>query len=178
MKKILVIDDDVLVLKTIKNLLVHKKFHVFTARDADEVFEIFERENVDLIICDIRMPGEDGLMLMARVKEHLSKKKLTVPFLFISGYASEDAPIKAIEMGASGYVLKPIDMDQLLSVVQKSIDDGIAEQNSHSREGISDINHLIEEFLRSKKDLIEADPDVCIFLKKLQQKIQCIAKNN
>lgn len=122
-KKILVIDDDALVLKTLTNLLSRSGYEVETSKSTEEAYSKVKNTSFDLVISDIRMPGEDGISFIRRIKsEILTKEGVEIPFLFITGYASEDAPIEALKMGAKDYILKPFDLDELMKSVKKHLD--------------------------------------------------------
>ncbi|MFA7255342.1 MAG: aldehyde dehydrogenase family protein [Candidatus Omnitrophota bacterium] len=120
--KILVIDDDLLVLKTLTNLLSKAGYPSEMAQNANEAFQKAKNTSFDLIISDIRMPGEDGLAFLGRLKKEIWQKNgCDVPFIFITGYASEDAPVEALKLGAKDYILKPFDLEELLACVKKNI---------------------------------------------------------
>lgn len=117
-RNILVIDDDPLVLKTIRKLLDKAGYVVETAKTAREGLEKGKNYDFDLIICDVRMPEINGIELITEVREfRKGKNKTEIPVIFITGYASEEAPIQAIKLGAEDYILKPFDIDKLLAAV-------------------------------------------------------------
>ena len=116
MKRILLVDDDALVLKSIKRLLERYSYFVISAKCSHEALSILEKEEVDLVISDIRMPDEDGLLLGKKIREISD-----CPLIYVTGYASEDAPIDAIKLGAKDYLLKPFDLDELLASVKRHI---------------------------------------------------------
>lgn len=121
-KKILLIDDDVLVLKTVRNLLTQQGYDVYCAKTANEAMEQLRKASPHLIVCDIRMPGKSGIDLIKELKKICQdENRPAVPFIFITGYASEDAPIEAIKLGAKDYILKPFDLDELTESIRKSI---------------------------------------------------------
>lgn len=121
-KKILVIDDDVLVLKTLKRLLTKNGYDVITFEDSKRAMNEMINVDFDLILCDIRMPGLNGIDLVKRFKENQRKEnKKETPVIFITGYASDEAPIKALKLGAKDYILKPFDMDKLLEAIRKTV---------------------------------------------------------
>jgi DNA-binding response OmpR family regulator len=120
MKRILVIDDDVLVLKTLKKLLQSNGYEVETASTGQEGVERQEAARYDLIICDMRMPGLDGIGTIAKIRGN-DRSDQSCPIIFVTGYASEDAPIEAIKLGAKDYILKPFDLDELLDSVKRCI---------------------------------------------------------
>jgi CheY-like chemotaxis protein len=117
-KKILVVDDDVLVLKTVKKLLEREEYAVDTAKSAKEAIEKLGGQEFNLIVCDVRMPDMDGIEFLEQIKK---ENKAKAPVIYITGYASEEAPIKALRLGAKDYVLKPFDMDKLLDSVKKNL---------------------------------------------------------
>lgn len=122
-KRILVVDDDPLVLKSVCNLLKANAYDVVGVKSGKEAEEKIKASLFDLIVCDIRMPEDDGIFVVKSLKRIVEEKDgLSIPFLFITGYASEDAPIDAVKLGADDYILKPFDNDQFLSAVKKSID--------------------------------------------------------
>ncbi len=121
-KKILVVDDDALVLKSVQNLLKKQGYDVISANSGDTAKEKLFSSSIDLIISDIRMPGKDGITLIKELKEILKRKEAKeIPFIFITGYASEDAPIDAIKLGAKDYLLKPFDLDELMNSIKALI---------------------------------------------------------
>jgi CheY-like chemotaxis protein len=122
MKKILLIDDDKLVLKSIKKILEQIPYEVLCASDGHTAQDLMFKNQFDLVICDIRMPEQDGIDVIKRLKSYAQSKSVPeIPFIFITGYASEDAPIDAVKLGAKDYLLKPFDLDELLNSVQKNI---------------------------------------------------------
>lgn len=121
MPQILLIDDDVLVLKSVKRLLEQNGFTVETAKTGAEGVEKATANGFDLIICDVRMPGLDGLATISEIGEQDRAKNRKTPVIFITGYASEEAPIRAIKLGVSDYILKPFDIDQLLASVKNQL---------------------------------------------------------
>ena len=116
-KKILIIDDDSLVLKTLQNLLSRQGYEVICAKSGEEAIRHLEFGDFNLIISDIRMPGQDGIELLKKIRAN----GLETPFMFITGYASENIPIDAIKLGARDYILKPFNLDELLESVKRYI---------------------------------------------------------
>ena len=122
-KNIIVIDDDPLVIKTIKKLLDKEGYSVDIAKTSKEGLEKCKLQDYHLIICDVRMPEIDGIELITEIKKYRKDANmLDIPVIFITGYASEEAPINAIRLGAKDYVLKPFDMDKLLESVKNNLE--------------------------------------------------------
>jgi len=123
-QNILVVDDDPLVLRSVKRLLDNEGYHVEAVKSAKQGFERIKSQDFHILICDIRMPEIDGIELTTQIKDyHKSQNKPELPIIFITGYASEEASIKAIKLGAKDYILKPFDLEKLLGAVKKAVSD-------------------------------------------------------
>ncbi|SHK00879.1 two-component system, response regulator YesN [Geosporobacter subterraneus DSM 17957] len=118
MIRVLVADDEARICKLIIKLIDWDKNDmqvIGTASNGIEALELIERENPDIIITDIRMPGYDGLEMIERAK----KIKSDLEFIIISGYGEFEYAKKAIEFGVKDYLLKPINKDDLLKALLK-----------------------------------------------------------
>ncbi|MBN1687538.1 MAG: response regulator [Candidatus Omnitrophica bacterium] len=121
-KRILVIDDDALLRQTFKRLLTKKGFEVFAAGSGREVFDCVENLAVDLVICDLRMPGMDGFKVMNALKHFWRSKKLMCPpEILVSGYRDEIMEAKVSAMAPSGVLWKPFGAQELLLAVKKAL---------------------------------------------------------
>lgn len=117
-KKILVVDDDRLVLNSLEKLFRKEGFEVFTAQSGHEALERIEDLDFDLIIIDIRMPELDGVETVKRIKEiRKEKDKPDIPVVFITGYADLAANAQADRLGE--VVLKPFNLEDLLNRVKE-----------------------------------------------------------
>lgn len=115
-KSILFVDDEIQILKALKRLFLQSDYRIFLAESGQEALQILEREEIDLLATDMRMPGMDGFKLLTIVKE----KYPGIIRLIVSGYADEKLIIKAIESGyARMYLLKPWDNDYFKGVIEQ-----------------------------------------------------------
>jgi len=120
-KKILVVDDEGLITKTVGNLLKREGYEVDICESGFQAQEKIENKDFDLIIADIRMPGINGLETIKNVKKYLkTKNKPDIPVVFITGYADSNAHIKAEKFGK--VIFKPFDMKEFLAEVSRSLD--------------------------------------------------------
>jgi CheY-like chemotaxis protein len=121
-KKILVIDDDTLLTKTISNLLNKKGYSAAATNDGYEALDrIIGKTEYDLIICDIRMPGLNGVETVKKIREYLkNKNKPDVPVIFITGFADTEINKEAEKIGK--VVFKPFDTDDFLENIEDYID--------------------------------------------------------
>ena len=102
---ILVVDDDELVRASLELEAEDAGFRVATAANGPAALELARYNRFDLVVCDIRMPGMDGL----EVIEHLKKSQPQAGCIVITGYASPDTPVRALKMRVDDYLLKPFD---------------------------------------------------------------------
>src|SRR3989338_714931 len=120
--KILIIDDDELVVKSLKNLLKRKGYEIDCANNAIEAVSLVAVKDFDLIISDIRMPGENGIIAVEKIKKIFNEKRHISGFMFISGYAEEDTPAHAIRLGVDKFLYKPFDNEKLLRDIQEELE--------------------------------------------------------
>ncbi len=102
--KLLVIDDDEAIRKVLSVTLQDAGYQVLTAENGETGLEIFADEQPDIILCDLRMPGIDGIAVLKEVKAVDPDKEVIV----ISAYADMDLAIKALQLKASDFITKPI----------------------------------------------------------------------
>ncbi|MFC1674882.1 response regulator [Candidatus Omnitrophota bacterium] len=121
-RNILVIDDDELILGTLKRLLRGEGYGVSTAQSGQEAIEKIKNVNYNLIITDIRMPGLDGVETIKQIRKSLSELgKDHIPELVITGYDSEDNRQKTGDLKVAGFLTKPFDLKELLSNIEAHI---------------------------------------------------------
>ncbi len=122
MARILLIDDDPLVIKSLENLLVKQGYEVECARNAVDAISLVAVKDFDLVISDIRMPGENGIIAIEKIKKIYKEKQIFCSFMFISGYAEEDTPEHAIRLGVDKFLFKPFDNEELLKNITEELD--------------------------------------------------------
>ncbi len=116
MDKLLIADDDRVVLFTLAEGLRECGFDVTEARDGLRALELCQQTCFDLALLDIRMPGLDGLELARRLRD-----ETPVPFLFFSAYDDEALVKDAVEIGALGYLIKPLDVRSILPTLRTAL---------------------------------------------------------
>jgi DNA-binding response OmpR family regulator len=112
-RHVVVVDDDPDIGKLVAEYLVEFDFRVSHAADARGIEPILEGERVDLIVLDIRLPGEDGLSLMSRLRT-----KSAVPIILLTSRDDEVDRILGLELGADDYVTKPFSPRELLARIR------------------------------------------------------------
>ncbi|MBW1676985.1 MAG: sigma-54-dependent Fis family transcriptional regulator [Deltaproteobacteria bacterium] len=113
---LLVIDDEKVIQDSLVGFLRDMGYPVIYAADGKEGLEIFKKNNVDIIITDLRMPGMDGLSVLKAAKELSGPVELIV----MTAYGDMDSAIAAMRAGASDYILKPIKLKELIASLQRT----------------------------------------------------------
>lgn len=113
---VLIVDDQEELRSLIELAFLEEGFDTLTALNGKEAFSIFEKQNVDVIVSDVRMPIMDGIELLKNVRI----KNVNVPFFLMTGHSDVDSE-GAKKIGANGYFLKPFTYDELLLAVNESI---------------------------------------------------------
>jgi len=113
--RVMVVDDELIVRESLKGWLEKFGYAVETAEDAREALEKLDTEGYDLLFVDIKMPGMDGIELLKRVKED----QPDVIVVMITAHGSIESAIDAMKAGASDYLMKPFDPEDLELLVEK-----------------------------------------------------------
>ena len=119
MSKILMIDDDLMLLDMLQEYVEESGHLVLTTSKPEQAMKLFRDTKPDLVIIDVVMPGIDGLELLRQFKEIDS----AVKSMILSGLDSDELREKAKELGANQYFVKPIQIDDFRKVLLKLIAD-------------------------------------------------------
>lgn len=117
MSTILLVDDEPAIIKMLKWRLETTGFKVISAISGSEALKIIHQNSVDFVITDVRMPVMDGLTLIRKIKAILAP----IPCLIMSGHGDIDMTGQARDVGACGYINKPIKFEELEMIIQKNI---------------------------------------------------------
>lgn len=130
---ILYIEDDILATARLKNILSKFFNKIIIASNGEDAFELLKTSpKIDLIISDINMPKMDGLEFLEKLRYIDSK----IPFIFVTARDEPDKMLRAIQLDIDNYILKPINLQNLLAVIDKIVEKLykeylILEKNSH-----------------------------------------------
>jgi CheY-like chemotaxis protein/K+-sensing histidine kinase KdpD len=160
---ILAIDDEQIVRDTICAYLEDYDYTVLVAQNGRQGIDILEKQQVDLVLVDLRMPELDGLGVLS----HIQKEMGDMPVIVISGTGEISDVVKALQLGAWDYILKPIaDMTILLHAVEKCLERAqllkinrqnqlqLEEQVSQKTQELSQINTRLKRVVESTKNLL------------------------
>ena len=114
--RILVVDDDRLVLATVTHGLMQAGYEVYDADNGDDAILLAREHKPDLALLDIRMEGKSGLDVAAYLRDYLH-----LPFMFLSAFADEDTVRQVQALGAVAYLVKPLDIGQIVPTVAAAL---------------------------------------------------------
>ncbi len=118
MASILVIDDEKSIRNTLKDVLEYENYTVDVAEDGFRALELFNENNYDVVLCDIKMPKMDGIEVLEKIMEQSGD----VQVIMISGHGNIDTAVEAIKKGAFDFIEKPPDMNRLLITIRNALD--------------------------------------------------------
>lgn len=117
-KKILVVDDEQDMAMALKVRLKANGFNVVFASDSIQAFTIANKENPDLIILDIMIPGGGGFVVAERLKQSAATHH--IPIIFLTGI--QGGQERAYKLGASGYLMKPYQPEELMETIDNALE--------------------------------------------------------
>ncbi|WP_316366620.1 ANTAR domain-containing response regulator [Candidatus Thiodiazotropha sp. CDECU1] len=127
---IMLVDDDRLVLASLSPSLQAAGYEVKTTTSGKEAIDLCQQMPPDLVVLDMRMPGMDGIEVA-----HWLRHNTQIPFIFLTAYGEDDAIEEAVDSGALGYLIKPVDPPQLLAGVKTALQRSAENRLLLQREG-------------------------------------------
>lgn len=129
---ILIVDDDQLTRQTL-SMTLEDDYTTKTANGGSEALKILAREDIDLVLSDLDMPGMTGIELL----EEINKLADAPPVIFITGQGTIETAVQAMKLGACDYVSKPVNIDRLVLLINKSLENKrLKEENIFLKEKI------------------------------------------
>jgi len=126
MEKILIVDDEKSLLDLLSRVFTKEGYRVETTTSAARAIEIIEKEDLDVLIADIRLPEMSGMEILKRCREI----RPDVPVIMITAYGNMKQAIEALKMGALDYIIKPFDIEELKITVAKGMEKRRLEQEN------------------------------------------------
>jgi len=138
---ILIVDDDKVTRKTL-SMALDDDYTTTTAGSGTEALEVLSREEIDLVLSDLDMPGMSGIALLQKINQ----LEAPPPVIFITGQGTIETAVQAMKLGAYDYVSKPVNLDRLMLIITKTLEN----------------KNLKEENILLKKRLKESRPEVAL----------------
>jgi two-component system nitrogen regulation response regulator NtrX len=118
MARILIVDDETPIRKTLREILEYEKHSVEEATDGEAALKKIKAEEFDVVLCDIKMPKLDGMELLKKLEE----EGLEVPIIMISAHGTIETAVEATKKGAYDFITKPPDLNRLLIALRNALD--------------------------------------------------------
>ena len=141
--QLLVIDDEPAIRQVVTSVLRKAGYTVDQASDGESAMERLSRGDVDIAVCDIKLPGLSGIELLRQVRT----VNVDTAFIMMTAFASVDTAIEAIKAGAADYMIKPLNNDELLHRLTKVADlRGLRAENRVLRRLVLGVNKEVFSF--------------------------------
>ena len=114
---VLIVDDEEELAKTIAERLEIRGIKCKTVSESDKALDLIKSQPPDVVVLDLMMPGIGGLGILKQIKS----LDINVPVILLTGYGSKDMTIEGMNLGAFDYVLKPCNLDDLITKIQEAI---------------------------------------------------------
>ena len=115
MEKILIVDDDINLCTVLRDELTEVGYDAEYVNNGDSAFDFLSKKSADLILLDLKMPGKDGFDVLKELKS----KKISVKVIVLTAYADVKSAIDSAKLGATDFISKPYDFDELLITIRK-----------------------------------------------------------
>lgn len=117
--RLLIVDDEERFLATTRILLEKRGVtSLYTAMNGVDALRILQEERIDVVVLDVKMPGMDGVEVLRRIKQ----ERPLVEVIMLTGHASVESAVEGLKLGAFDYVMKPIDIPDLLAKIEEAYD--------------------------------------------------------
>src|SRR6266704_6387878 len=145
---VLIVDDDTALLQALPQALSLRLsgVKVDTSDSAPRALEQIQEHEYDAIVSDIKMPGMDGLALLAKIQE----LRPETPTLLITGHGEHDLAVQALRGGAYDFIQKPIDRDYVVATLHRAI------QTRQMRRQLAEQQRALEQYARSLEERVQA----------------------
>ncbi|MBU3917452.1 response regulator [bacterium] len=114
--EVLLVDDEERYLKTTAKLLGREGFNATTAPNGIEALAILGQKEINIVVLDVMMPGMNGLEVLKNIKQQYP----LIEVIMLTGHATVDSALKGIKSGAYDYVVKPADVNELISKLKRA----------------------------------------------------------
>ena len=114
--RVLIVDDEEELAKTIAERLEIRGIKCRTVSESDKAIDLIKSQTPDVVVLDLMMPGIGGLGILKQIKS----MEINIPVILLTGYGSNEMTIEGINLGAFDYVLKPCNLDDLITKIQEA----------------------------------------------------------
>lgn len=167
-KTILIVDDNKNFVKVLKSSLEERGFEVITAHNVTEAAEVARAYEPEYCVVDLKMPGESGLKLIPKLIAIDPETNIVV----LTGYAHIETAIEAIKLGATHYLSKPVEVDDILEAFNKK--EGNPDANLHDKvASLDDVerDHILSVLKKNNNNISATARELKLHRRTLQRKL-------
>lgn len=114
---LMIVDDEPIVRRSLSDWLKEEGFDIFTAEDGYKAIELIEKEKVDCVILDLKMPGMDGIQVLKEIKRRRPETKV----IMITAYGTIQNAVEAMKIGAYDYITKPFEPEDIVESIRRAL---------------------------------------------------------
>lgn len=152
LKRVLVVDDEQLILKIISDILTKEGYDVLVANNCEKAADLLKTTSFDVVLSDIKMPLKSGIDLLEEIKN----KDPNIPVILMTGFASLETAVEAVQNGAFDYLIKPLDYGKLKSVIEHAADRyELYRENTRLLRDLKELNTNLEKKVRERNRELE-----------------------
>jgi DNA-binding NtrC family response regulator len=115
--RLLLVDDEVEFLAPMATRLARRRISCSVAQSGEQALNVLKKERFDCAVVDVKMPGMDGLELLRRMRRDYPDTAV----ILLTGHASVELGVQGIELGAFEYLMKPVELDELLDTIRRAV---------------------------------------------------------
>lgn len=139
-KKVLLVDDEVVFTENMSSLLTKRGYNVSIANNGASAIQTLAKENFDVVVLDLKMPGMDGIATLKEIK----KLGLFTETLMLTGHGAVDTALEAVKIGAYDYLTKPCTIEELTEKIEEA-------REKKGDEEKKDLDKKIQKVIESPK---------------------------
>jgi two-component system response regulator AtoC len=158
-KRILIVDDERNLRESLSEALSQAGFQVKTASNGKEAYSIIQEQELDLLLCDWRMPEMDGAGLLNLLREE--GRLVDLPTLIITAHGTSNNAIDAIQLGAYDFVTKPFDLDDVLVTIRRALEhSSLQKEVTRLRQQVAEVNPRHGEIIGSSAPMLNVFKEI------------------
>ena len=138
--RILAVDDESSIRETLRSILETEGYAVEVAQDGREALDLFKNQNFDVVLCDVKMQGMDGIEVLVALRELAPD----LPVIMISGRGTIDTAVESLRKGAYDYIQKTLDLNRLLVSLRNALDrNSLVAETQRLRQKVQQENEIV-----------------------------------
>ena len=158
-ERILIVDDERNLRESLSEALTQAGYEVLTASNGKEAYSIIQKQDLDLLFCDWRMPEMDGAALLTLLR--VEGRLVDLPTIVITAHGTSNNAIDAIQLGAYDFVTKPFDLDEVLVTIRRALShSALQKEVAHLRQQVADVNPRTGEIVGSSVAMVNVFKEI------------------